>query len=73
MPGFGVSQRSVEDIRQGFSLSNAHFLCVQLRCDNMFCPVDEKFIFLTLSAIYFSNRQAVVFLDSLVSVRRGPP
>ena len=72
MPGFGVGQCSVEGIRQGFSLSNSHFLCVQLRCDNMFCPVD-KFVFLTLSAIYFSNRQAVVFLDSLVSVCRGPP
>ena len=73
MPGFGVRQCSVEDIRQGFSLSNTHFLCVQLRCDNMFCPVDEKFVFLTLSAIYFSNRQAVVFLDSLIRVHRGPP
>ena len=73
MPGFGVGQCSVEGIRQGFSLSNSHFLCVQLRCDNMFCPVHEKFVFLTLSAIYFSNRQAVVFLDSLVSVCRGPP
>lgn len=69
VPGFGISQGSVEDTR----LSNTHFLYVQLRCDNMFCPLDEKFVFLTLSAIYFSNGQAVVFLDSLVSVPRGPP
>ena len=51
VPGFGVSQGSVEDIRQGFSLSNAHFLLVQLRCDNMCCPVDEGFIFLTFCNI----------------------
>ena len=73
VPGFGVSQGSVEDIRQGFSLSNAHFLCVQLRCDNMCCPVDEGCIFLTLSVTYLSNRQATVFLPSLISVPRGPP
>ena len=68
MPGFGVSEGSVEDIRQMFSLSNAHFLCVQLGCDNMCCPIDEGLVFLTRSATYLSNRQATVFLPSLVSV-----
>ena len=68
MPGFGVSQSSVEDTRQRFSLSNPHFFCMQLRCDNMCYPVDENFVFLTLSITHFSNRQAAVFLPNLVSV-----
>ena len=68
MPGFGVSEGSIEDIRQRFSLSNAHFLCVQLGCDNMCCPIDEGLVFLTRSATYFSNGQAAVFLPRLVRV-----
>ena len=68
MPGFDVSEGSVEDIKRRFSLSNSHFLCVQLGCDNMCCSVDEGFVFLTRSATYFSNRQAAVFLPSLVRV-----
>ena len=68
LPGFGVSEGSIEDIRQRFSLSNAHFLCVQLGCDNMCCPIDEGLVFLTRSATYFSNGQAAVFLPSLVRV-----
>ena len=63
MPAFGVSQGSVEDLRQVFSLSNSHFLCVQLRCNNVGCRWGFWFS---------SNRQAAV-LPGSVSVPRGPP
>ena len=45
---FGVSQGSVEDLRQGSFLFNSHFFCVQLRCNNVCCPVDENFVFLII-------------------------
>ena len=54
VPGFGVSQGSVEDLREGFFLSNSHFFCVQLRCNNVCCPVDENFVFLIIGSSILS-------------------
>ena len=62
MPGFGVSQGSVEDLRQGFFLFNSHFFCVQLRCNNVCCPVDKNFVFLIM------DRQQDSFPAWLVSL-----
>ena len=52
MPGAKVWCRSgsVGDIRQGFSLFNTPFFCVQLRCNHVCCPVDESLVFLRLPA-----------------------
>ena len=49
MPGFGVSQGSVEEPRQGFFLFNAYFFCVQITYNNVCCPVDEGFVFLIVN------------------------
>lgn len=65
VPGFGVSQGSVEDVRHRFYLSNFHFSCVQIRCNYMYCFISESFVFLIING--------AVFLPSVVSVLRGPP
>ena len=64
MPEFGASQGSVEDLRQGLFLSNSHFVCVQLRCNNVCCPVDENFVFLIIGRQQCSFPAWLVFLGS---------
>ena len=55
MPGFGVSQGPVEDLRQESFLSNSHVFCIQLRYNNVCCPVDENFVFLIIGSRILSQ------------------
>ena len=62
MPGFGVSQGFVEDLKQGSLLSISQYFCVQFRCNNVSCPVDENSVFLII------DRQQDSFPAWLVSL-----
>ena len=65
-----TAQGSIEDLRQGFSLSNFHFFCAQLIYDNMCYPVDEDFVvWYCLKHISVIHRQQSSCPAWLVSLR----